>query len=59
MPIYIFALIAIAISDNGNVQTIRYHSTIQECNQHMEKIKSTVDKDLVKLDCVPIRVRSE
>jgi peptide methionine sulfoxide reductase MsrA len=57
MQTYIFVLIAIALSDNGNIQTVRYHSTIQECTKHLEQVKATVDKDLVRLDCVPIKVK--
>jgi CobQ-like glutamine amidotransferase family enzyme len=57
MQVFIFALIAIALSDNGNIQTIRYHSTIKECQLHLEEVKATVDKDLVRLDCVPITVK--
>lgn len=57
MQTYIFALIAIALSDNGNTQTIRYFSDITECKQTIEKIEPTVNKDFVRLDCVPVKVK--
>lgn len=57
MQIYIFALIAIALSDNGNTQTIRYFSDVVECKQMMEKIEPTINKDFVRLDCVPVKVK--
>lgn len=56
MQIYIFALIAIALSDNGNTQTIRYFSDVTECKQTMEKLEPTINKDFVRLDCVPVKV---
>ena len=57
MQIYIFALIAIALSDNGNTQTVRYFSDVTECKQMMEKIEPTINKDFVRLDCVPVKVK--
>lgn len=59
MQIYIYALVAIALSDNGNLQTIRYHSTYNDCIAHLEKVKPTVDKDLIKLDCIPVKVKEQ
>lgn len=57
MTIYIFALIAIAFNDRGNIQTIGYYSTIAECTNKMYAIEPTIDKDYIKLDCVPIKVK--
>lgn len=57
--VYIFALVAIALSDNGNVQTIRYFSDVKDCQQLLYKIEPTINKDFVKLDCIPIKVKGE
>jgi hypothetical protein len=57
MPIYIFALIAIAFNDHANLQTIGYYSTIAECMTVYNKIEPTIDKDYIKLDCVPVKVK--
>lgn len=57
MQIYIFALVAIAFSDNANMQTVGYYSTIAECRASLEKIEPTINKDFVKLECIPVKVK--
>lgn len=57
MQTYIFALIAIALSDNGNTQTIRYFAEVKDCKLMMEQVEKQINKDFVRLDCVPLKVK--
>ena len=57
--IFIYVLVAIALSDQPNTQTIRYFDSVSECNEYRNKIESQVDKTYVKLDCVPIKALND
>lgn len=57
--ILVHVLVAIALSDQPNTQTIRYFDTVAECMEYRNKIENTVNKAYVKLDCLPIKVDSE
>lgn len=57
--IYLYVLVAIALSDQAATQTIGYYATVGECIVERNKVESTVDKTYVKLDCVPIKAVDE
>lgn len=54
--IYLYVLLAIAVTDQPAKQTIRYHATIQECNEHRNALEPKIDKTYVRLECVPVKV---
>lgn len=56
MQTYIFVLVAVALSDYNHIQTIRYYSTISECQVAMQKLEPTINKDFIRLDCLPRKV---
>jgi hypothetical protein len=53
--IYLYVLLAIAITDQPAQQTIRYHATMQECIEHRNALEPKIDKSYVRLDCVPVK----
>ena len=55
--IYLFVLVAIGLGDQPDTQTIRYHSTMAECQEAMNKLLPQVNKDYVKLDCIPLEAK--
>lgn len=57
--IYVYVLVAIALSDQPSTQTIRYFDTIGECNQYKNKIEPTINKAYIRLDCLPKKVDSK
>lgn len=57
--IFVYVLVAIALSDQPNIQTIRYFDTVGECIEYKNKIEHTIDKDYIKLDCLQKKVDSE
>lgn len=54
--IFVYVLVAIALSDQPNIQTIRYFDTVGECIEYKNKIEHTIDKSYIRLDCLPKRV---
>jgi hypothetical protein len=57
--IFVYVLVAIALSDQPNTQTIRYFDTIGECHTYKNKIEPTINKAYVRLDCIPKRVDTD
>lgn len=57
--IYLYVLVAIALSDQAAMQTIGYYATVGDCIIDRNKIESTVNKTYVKLDCIPIKAVDE
>jgi hypothetical protein len=57
--IFVYVLVAIALSDQPNIQTIRYFDTVGECTKYKNKIEHTIDKSYIRLDCLPKRVDNE
>ena len=60
--IYLYALVAIATSDpiaNHTLQTIGYYSIISECQKEKNRIKPTINKSFIKLDCIPLKVSKD
>jgi hypothetical protein len=53
--IYLYVLLAIAVTDQPAQQTIRYFDTVGECMEYKNKIEPTIDKSYVRLDCVPVK----
>jgi hypothetical protein len=53
--IYLYVLLAIAVTDQPAQQTIRYHATMQECIEHRNALEPKIDKSYVRLDCVPVK----
>jgi hypothetical protein len=53
---YLYVLVAIALTDNPGTQTIGYYSTIEECHNERNNIEKKTDKNYVKLDCIPLRI---
>ena len=54
--IYLYVLLAIAITDGAANQTIAYYDTMKECIEQRNALEPKIDKSYVKLDCVPIKV---
>lgn len=54
--IFVYVLVAIALSDQPNTQTIRYFDTVGECLEYKNKIEHTINKAYIRLDCLPKRV---
>jgi hypothetical protein len=54
--IYLYVLVAIALTDNPGTQTIGYYSTIGECHIERNRMEKKIDKSYVKLDCIPLKV---
>ena len=54
--VVLFALVAIGLGDNPNMQTISYHATIAECHIERNRIEPAANKSYVKLDCIPVKV---
>jgi hypothetical protein len=57
--IFVYVLVAIALSDQPSIQTIRYFDTVGKCMEYKNKIEHTIDKSYIKLDCLPERVDNE
>jgi len=57
MTTIIFALIAYTLHDRPYTMTITYHATIAECEAKKNEIEKTIDKYLVRLDCIPLKVK--
>jgi hypothetical protein len=57
--IFIYVLVAIALSHQPNIQTIRYFDTVGECMEYKNKIEHTIDKSYIRLDCLTKRVDNE
>ena len=60
MKTFLFVLVALAHGEGVGVtgmQTITYHSTMAECQTAMNKLLPQVNKDFVKLDCIPLEVK--
>ena len=53
--IYLYVLLAIAVTDQPAKQTIRYFDTVAESMEYKNKIEPTIDKSYVRLDCVPVK----
>ena len=59
VPLYLYALVAIALTDNPGSMTIGYYATIKECQVDRNKIEPTINKSYTKLDCIPLKVNHE
>lgn len=57
MTTIIFALVAYTLHDRPATMTITYHATIAECQTKKYEIETKIDKDLVRLDCIPLKVK--
>jgi len=55
--IYLYVLVAIAITDQPANQTIAYHATMRECIEQRNALEPKINKNYIRLDCVPIRDR--
>lgn len=54
--IYLYVLLAIAVTDQPAKQTIRYHATMQECIEHRNTLEPKIDKNFIRLECSPVKV---
>lgn len=54
--IYLYVLLAVAITDRPANQTIAYYATMKECIEQRNALEPKVDKNYVKLECVPVKV---
>lgn len=57
--VILFALVAIALTDNPSMMTLRYFETVGDCQVEKNKIEPTVDKSYVILDCIPLKATNE
>ena len=60
MKTFLFVLVALAHGEGVGVtgtQTITYHSTIAECKEAMNRLLPQVNKDYVKLECIPLEAK--
>jgi hypothetical protein len=54
--IYLYVLLAVAITDRPSNQTIAYYATMKECIEQRNALEPKIDKNYVRLDCVPVKV---
>jgi hypothetical protein len=54
--IYLYVLLAVAITDRPANQTIGYYATMKECIEQRNALEPKIDKNYVRLDCVPVKV---
>lgn len=59
--IYLYVLIAITVPESQVAkpasQTLSYHAMISTCIEERNRVEKTIDSGLIRLDCVPVRVR--
>lgn len=54
--IYLFVLVAIGLGDQPGTQTIRYHSTMAECQTDLNRTLPQINQSFVKIECIPLKV---
>jgi hypothetical protein len=54
--IYLYVLLAVAITDRPANQTIGYYATMKECIEQRNALEPKIDRSYVKLECVPVKV---
>jgi hypothetical protein len=57
--IYLYVLVAIALTDNPTMVPLKYFDTISGCQVEKNKIDPTINKSYVTLRCIPVKAIDE